>query len=270
MARPDRALQAGSTAHYEDAAYYTQNYKKRVEDIAYYVKLARNKTVLEFGAGNGRITLPMARAGATVCAIDASTPMMADLKSRLKLESAEVAARVQARLGDMRKARLNKQFDLVIAPFNTVLHLYTRADLEAFFATVHVHLAPKGLLAVDLSVPVANELSRDPQTLMRTPPFNYPGVGNVRYGERFDYDALSQVLYVSMEFEPKDPAQKRFVTPLCHRQYYPQEWMNYLHYNGFALKRVFGDFDGGAFTKDSDSMVCVAQASKPSARGGRK
>ena len=35
------------------------------------------------------------------------------------------------------------------------------------------------------------------------------------------------------------------MTPLAHRQFFPQEWEALLHYNGFEVERVEGDFHGG-------------------------
>src|SRR5579863_6751321 len=51
-----REIAAGSLAHYEDPAYYTATYARRIEDVAFYVDLARRAggPVLEYGVGNGR------------------------------------------------------------------------------------------------------------------------------------------------------------------------------------------------------------------------
>jgi 2-polyprenyl-3-methyl-5-hydroxy-6-metoxy-1,4-benzoquinol methylase len=72
----DRELEAGSLAHYEDPAYYAATYGRRIEDIAYYVALAQRLggPVLEYGAGNGRIALPLARHGIEVVGVDHSAP----------------------------------------------------------------------------------------------------------------------------------------------------------------------------------------------------
>ena len=255
----DRALEAGSAAHYADPAYYTKTYRDRTEDVRYYVELARRRRgpVLEYGCGNGRILLPTARAGVEVVGVDLSAEMLADLRVALRAEP-EVAARVALKRGDMRRVRLGRRFRLVTCPFNAFLHLYTRGDVEAFLARVREHLAPGGELVFDVSVPEPEELARDPQRTHRTPPFLYPGVGRVRYGERFDYDRVRQVLFVSMEFEPKDG--EAFTTPLCHRQFFPEELMALLHYNGFAVRARHGGFDGRPFSQESVTMILHARA----------
>ena len=40
------------------------------------------------------------------------------------------------------------------------------------------------------------------------------------------------------------------MTPLAHRQFFPQEWEALLHYNGFEVERVEGDFYGGPLDRD--------------------
>jgi hypothetical protein len=65
-----------------------------------------------------------------------------------------------------------------------------------------------------------------------------------------------------MEFEPVDRPDAAWMTPLAHRQFFPQEWAALLHYNGFEVERVGGDFAGGVLTKDSEVMVWHARRKK--------
>lgn len=256
--RRDRELEAGSLAHYEDPSYYALTYARRVDDVAFYVALAKGAggPVMEYGIGNGRIAIPMARGGASVTGVDHSRPMLADLRTRLGREPPEVRARVRSVRGDLRTARLGRRFPLIVATFNTVLHLYTRDDVERFLARVHEHLAPRGRFVVDLSMPFPADLARDPSRPFRAARFRHPTAGViVKNRERFDYDPVRQVLFVAMEFEDVNDAANAWMTPLSHRQFFPQEWEALLHYNGFEVERVDGDFFGGSLVKSSDVMV---------------
>jgi SAM-dependent methyltransferase len=263
--RRDRELEVGALAHYEDAAYYTATYARRIEDVAYYVSLATQAggPVLEYGIGNGRIALPVARHGVDVVGVDHSAAMLADLRARLDREPVDVRRRVRAVRGDMRRAHLGRRFPLVLATFNTALHLYTRTDVERFLARVGEHLGPGGRFVVDLSVPAASDLARDPARAYHVPRFRHPTAEVlVKNREHFDYDPVRQVLFVSSEFEPVENPSRSWVTPLAHRQFFPQEWEALLHYNGFDVDRVEGDFSGGPLTKDSDVMVWHAKRRK--------
>ncbi len=258
----DRELEAGARAHYEDPTYYTATYRRRIDDVQFYVAHATKHggPVLEYGVGNGRIALAMARHGLTVTGVDHSPAMLDDLRARLADEPAAVRARVTLRQGDMRSARLKKRFPLVLCPFNTALHLYTRTDVEAFLARVHDHVTPNGELVVDLSVPVMQDLLREPTRAYKAPRFRHATTGElVSYQEHFDYDRVRQVLFVSMEFSPVGHAERAWMTPLAHRQYFPREWEALLHYNGFDVDKVSGDFYGGPLDRSSDVMVWHAR-----------
>ena len=267
----DHELQAGSSAHYDDPAYYAKAYADRVDDVAYYVALARacGGPVLEYGCGAGRIALPIARAGVSVTGVDLSAPMLDDLRARLSREPKEVQRRVATRRGDMRSIALRRRFPLVIAAFNTILHLYVREDLERFFARVRAHLTPRGRFVFDTSVPVVADLARDPSESFAIPAFRHPTLGvRCRYRERFDYDPIRQVLFVAMEFTPMARRSagvdvelpEPFMTPLAHRQLFPAELEALLHYNGFVVERREGGFLGEPLDRHTDSIVWTCRA----------
>ena len=258
----DKELEAGSLAHYDDAAYYSKTYQKRKDDVAFYVELAeRHGRVLEYGVGNGRLALPAARAGAQVTGVDHSRPMLEDFKKRLAVEPKIVRARVTLRRGDMRSVRIGRAFPLVTCPFNAFLHLYERRDVERFLARVREHLAPRGAFVFDISNPSAYELVRDPNRAYFCPRFRYPRTGDmVRYTERFDYDQARQILFVTMEFLPQGKEHESWVTPLAHRQFFPQELEALLHYNGFAIEDVWGDYKRTKFDRYAENIVISARA----------
>lgn len=265
----DRALEAGSAAHYEDPAYYTKTYKKRLEDVRYYVDLATESggPVLEYGCGNGRIAIPIARACVPVTGVDLSAPMLADLRRRLRDEPDDVRDRVTLRRGDMRKVRVGQRFPLVFCTFNAFLHLYTRTDVERFLARVREHLTPRGEFIFDVSIPQPEELARDPERAYGTPRFVYPkddepgGGVVVKYTERFDYDKIRQILFVAMEFTPASGGES-WMTPLAHRQFHPAELEALLHYNGFDTLITHGDFDGSPVTAESAHLILRCRARK--------
>ena len=259
----DRELEAGATAHFEDPAYYAQSYADRKDDVAYYLRVAKKHArVLEYGIGNGRIAVPMARAGIDVVGVDQSRAMLADLRARLKRQPAELRARIAVRRGDMRRVKLAKRFPLVICPFNTVLHLYTRQDVELWLDRVREHLEPRGELVLDISMPIIEDLADEPGTAYSMRPFVHPRAGLVGYRETFDYDRVRQILFVGMCFEPKQGREPPFMVPLAHRQYFPREFEALLHYNGFEVTALHGDFEGGPLVQSSDTMIWHARRRK--------
>jgi SAM-dependent methyltransferase len=252
-----RAGDEGALAHYLDPAYYTKTYKDRRHDVDYYVRLSRQSggPVLEYGIGNGRVALAMARAGCEVFGIDLSRAMLDDLEARLGREPKQVRARVAFQHGDMRTVELGRRFPLVIAPFNCVLHLYERSDVEQFLDRVRDHLAPDGRFVFDFSLPQPADLARDPTKNYGAPRVKHPSTGQLcRYAERFEYDAFRQLLLVRMEFSPEDGSES-FTVPLTHRQFFPREMEALLHYNGFTDLTFTADFSDHPADRHADSVV---------------
>jgi SAM-dependent methyltransferase len=250
------AVRVGATAHYDDPAYYDKAYRSRRDDVAYYVRIGRvsGGPVLEYGVGTGRIAIELARAGIEVTGVDWSGPMLAGLSERLGAEPAQVRRRVRVVRGDMRRVRLKRRFSLVIATFNTVLHLYERADMERFLAGVKAHLAPGGRFVFDFSIPHDEYLGADPGRYFGAPRFRHPSRGLVRYRERFEYDPLGQVLLTEMQFLPEDGTLP-WTVPLTHRQFFPREMEALLHYNGFRDITWSADFTDAPPGEDVDSLV---------------
>jgi len=254
----------GATEHYADPAYYSRTYKQRTHDVEYYAKLARRSKgpVLEYGIGNGRVALAIAKAGVHVTGIDLSRPMLDSLDAQLKSLPKQLRARVSFQQGDMRELKLAQRFPLVIAPFNCVLHLYTRSDMEAFLARVREHLAPGGSFVFDFSVPHGEDLSRDPEKAFGAPRIKHPTTGELtRYAERFEYDRLRQLLLIKMEFSPEGKS-KPWTVPLTHRQYFPREMEALLHYNGFSEIFFTADFTDQPADQHVDSMVVSCKAAR--------
>jgi SAM-dependent methyltransferase len=261
----------GALGHYADPAYYTKTYAARRHDIQYYVTLARRSggPVLEYGVGNGRIAIPMARAGVEVVGIDLSQPMLRSLADRLRSASSRVRERLMFVHGDMRSVRLERRFALVLATFNTILHLYELADVEAFLSRVREHLAPGARFVFDFSIPSAADLARTPDKSYGAPRLRDPSTGKlVRYAERFEYDPLRQILLVRMEFVPVD-GSRSWTVPLTHRQFFPQEMQALLLHNGFDDIIWSADFTDQPPGPDVDSLVVSCRAGSLRSRPAR-
>lgn len=197
----------------------------------------------------------MAQAGATVTAVDLSKPMLNDLERRLALLPQGVRDRIRPRNSDMRSFAADERFSLVIAPFNTLLHLYEPDEFLEFARHVVAQLAEGGRFVFDVSLPQAADLSHDPDEVLEAPDFTHPETGEVfEYSERFEYDPIRQLLVVWMHFESKD-GTVAFTIPLAHRQYFPQELRGLLGCAGFGKIQFWSDFTSEAAGAHTDSLV---------------
>jgi SAM-dependent methyltransferase len=100
--------------------------------------------VLELGAGTGRATAALARAGARVVALELAPEMIA--AARRKLAGLPNVWFVAA---DMREIPLRPRFDLVTAIDDPFVHLTADEDRERAFSAAAGHLVPGGRFLLD-------------------------------------------------------------------------------------------------------------------------
>lgn len=133
--------------------FYDRWSSKMTEDVPFYVAraLEARGPVVELGAGQGRIAIPIARAGRRVIAVDASPAMRAEGMRRA--DQAGVAAMIDWVDADMRTFVAEPPTDLVIVPFRSFLHLLTIDDQLACLDAVRRSLVPGGRFVCNFFLP---------------------------------------------------------------------------------------------------------------------
>ncbi len=251
---------ADSLEHYEQVSLYETAFKRRKEDVDCFLRFAERMgdPILEYGAGAGRITLPLARKGHTVRAVDASIPMVERLTRRLEKAPAAVRQRVSVVRADMRRYATKDRFPLVLATFNVVGHLSTYKDFGKFLRRAKEHLKPGGRLVFDVPIPQPEELEADPEELFPAPRFKHPDTGVwIRQTERFSYDPATQILLVESEFR-QEGTDNVLTVPLRLRQWFPKEVEAILEYEGFTQIETFADYSDNPGVTARDTLVFSA------------
>ncbi|RAK59006.1 hypothetical protein DJ021_03900 [Phenylobacterium hankyongense] len=155
--RPYYADRSLSAAHYD---IVTAADARLTGDIDIYDGLAPAAgSVLELGAGAGRIALALAERGHPVVGVEIAPAMLAQAQAKRAAAEPQVAGRVEFRRGDMTALDLGQSFDLVLCPYFTLAHVPAGAAWRNTFAVMARHLAPGGLVAVHLPL---LELMRQP------------------------------------------------------------------------------------------------------------
>jgi SAM-dependent methyltransferase len=251
---------AESSDHYREVSLYETAFKHRREDVGCYLRLAKDVRgpILEYGAGAGRVTLPLARAGHEVWAVDVSAPMLERLRSHIAKAPSEVRQRVSCVRGDMRTYVAPRKFELILATFNVVAHLSSYKDFGAFLKKAHAHLAPGGRLVFDVPIPHADEVEADPEELFPAPRFKHPDTGAwIRQTERFAYDPATQMLLVESQFR-QEGKRDTLTVPLMLRQWFPKEVEAILGYEGFGRVQTLADYSENPGLLARDTLVFVA------------
>jgi SAM-dependent methyltransferase len=147
-ARPYYAEKGLSAAFYDTV---TAADARLTGDLDIYAGLAPpGGTILELGAGTGRLTFGLAERGFSVMGVDIAPAMLAQAGAKRAELPPEVAARVELKRGDMTALDLKRTFDLVICPYFTLAHVPRGAAWKNTFATASRHLKSGGLAAFHL------------------------------------------------------------------------------------------------------------------------
>lgn len=241
---------------YLEPDLYDSSFRERREDVDFFLKeaLRAEGGVLELGAGSGRVTIPLARSGVRVTAVDLSPAMLARLESRLSEESPEVQERVTVLQADMTKLDLESRFALILGTFNVIAHLRTREDLHAFFDVAVKHLAPGGRLVFDSMVPSSEELDADPSEVFECDPLPDPISGqSLTPFERFSYDPETRLLTIRTTYQANGEAREGH--PLVLRQWFPRELEAVLGARNFTSFELTADYSEERDLEGADMLV---------------
>lgn len=170
QARPYYADKGLSAAFYDDV---TAADTRLAGDVEIYAALGPpGGSVLELGAGTGRVAFALAEKGFTVTGVEIAPAMLAQGLSKRAHLPAEVAGRVTLRRGDMTALDLKRSFDLVICPYFTLAHVPAGAAWRNTFASAARHLGAGGLAAFHL--PLAEIMRMPGPANPHLPVFNRP------------------------------------------------------------------------------------------------
>lgn len=135
------------------AAYYDLLYEDKdyAGEAAYCLALLAEHgvaggSILELGCGTGKHAEEFARSGFSVHGVDLSE-LMVELAEKRK--PTELADQLHFEVGDVRTARLGRQFDAVISLFHVASYQTSNQDLKAMFSTAAEHLKPGGVFVFD-------------------------------------------------------------------------------------------------------------------------
>jgi SAM-dependent methyltransferase len=244
-----------------DATYYDLVHADVPDDdIGLWLSFAgrTDRPVLEVGTGTGRIAIALAVAGADVVAVDPSSEMLA----RAGEASAAAGAKLDLREGTAASVPLPAEhFGLVLVPADVFLYCRDTADqletLTALAAAMHFNAT----LIVDLPGPgAALDPSLNGQLLLAFAGADDAGDRLEVWHVREDDPAMqTRTLTVRYETITGEGCLRRQTTIHRLRYVYRYEMEHLLALTGLACTGVYGDYELGPLTADSERMIVVAR-----------
>jgi SAM-dependent methyltransferase len=205
--------------------------------------IPRGSTVLELGAGTGRIAIPLHRMGHTVTAVDLSPSMLAQLRRK---DHTEGVRTVQA---DMCDVRLTAElFDVVLCLCNTLAYATSADRQRQVMRTIRHHLAPGGFAIVHNASPcrLVRRWIAGPAVV---PSVIEDGMLGLTAG-RLEIDAqrLDTVdTYVRDGVETRQTFHERYI--------WPAELKLMAELEGLRVSAVYGDWNLGWFDDTSRDLI---------------
>ena len=225
---------------------YVGDWREDVPLYLEYAKAARGP-LLEIGAGSGRLTVELARAGFAITAVDVSASMLALLRARLAAEPDEVRERVRVVEADGTRLALGARYRLVLVPFYTFNYFLTPDAQQALLAAIAGHLAPGGRVLIDVFIPFARLAAPAADPILKVDGVD-PATGRrVRGWNAFTLDPGRRIETRRQRFEIErtDGGVEHREFTIVRRWEFPEDLERVFAAAGFAVEDVVAGYARG-------------------------
>lgn len=236
---------------YDAVAEIYDLYAAATYDFDFFLnRISPGMRVLELTSGTGRLTIPLARAGAVITCVDISKGMMSVLERKLAAEG------LQANLlcADIQHLDFNAEFETAILPFQSFMELVGKEKQMNALRSVHRALKMNGRFYCTMHNPVVRRRTVDGVTravgsfkcdtghivVTGFETGGDPVVRRSQFIERFNEagHAESRLLQY-MEFELIDEGRFRAMAVET----------------GFLVKAVFGDYSAREYDAETSPVM---------------
>ncbi len=265
-------------AIYQRPEDYDLEHAGDTDDVRFFCALVTQlapKRVLELACGNGRVTLPLAEAGAAngfdVVGLELVPEMLAAARQKREEASPQVRRRLTLEEGDMRDWRREKSdppFDLIVTPCSSLCHLLTLDDQLAAFRCAYDSLAPGGRFVVDVAMaefvnytdsfrsPAREVVEIDLDTFDEETETRLIRYKTTRY---LAHEQRARIRFLYDKFVGAEAQQGsspvRSVSDFESHVYYPREMHLLFRHTGFTVEKVQGDYRGQPLEPSSPQMI---------------
>jgi SAM-dependent methyltransferase len=227
-------------------------------DIAFWQRVVsgRGGRVLELGCGTGRVTVPLAKAGAAaVIGIDRSEAMLTRGQRRLRRGRVKGVSLLRGDIRDLPFAA--GAFDTVIAPYGILQSLLRERDLAATLEAVAEVLPAGGVFGLELvaDLPSWKEYRRRVTLTGKRGRAGTP----ITLLESVRQDPGRGLTFFDQEFvEGRGKTARRHRFTLTFRTVSVPQMRRRLERAGFEVTAVLGDYRGGPWDPRAEVWILLA------------
>ena len=226
------------------------------DDSRFYLEKIRNTKgrVLEVGSGTGRLLAEALENGADIHGIDVSPAMLDILRAKLSPINQN-----RISLQNIVDFRLDKKFDLIIAPFRVLMHLTEKEDQLKALNNVYDHLNKDGLFIFDVFVPALKPLISGLENVTDFEGEYEPG-NRIKRVVSTKPDLINQIINITFRLEWNEGGSnytREWETPM--RYFFRFELEHLIERSKFRTYTIEGDFTGSALTNDSKEFLVTCK-----------
>lgn len=251
----------GPDLYRDFAEFYDLYVGSFADDLPVYLAYARRarSPIIEVGAGSGRLTVPLARAGHEVVAVDISRAMLARLAARLAREPAAVRRRIRVVRADAARLSLRMRSNLIVVPFYTFNYFISARLREAALRRLAAHLSDGGRLLIDVFIPLARIACCPSEPVLKLDTRDPSSGARLRGWNRYVIDAERQVetRHHTFTLEGQDGVAQRRTFVTRRRYWHATQLRAMFARHGFDVEDVFDGYGGRRATSDAEQLLWV-------------
>ena len=197
--------------------------------------------------------IKVAKDGYDISGVDYTASML----HQAKMKAAEAGLRINFIQADIRTLDLQKKYDLIFIPFNSIHHLYENEDLFKVLHVVKNHLKDGGLFLLDCFNPNIRYIVEGEKEQQEIATYTTGDGREVSIKQTMRYENKTQINRIEWHYFIN--GEFNSIQNLDMRMFFPQELDSYLEWNGFSIIHKYGGFEEEVFNDDSEKQVFVCQ-----------
>ncbi len=227
------------------------------EDVRIWKALAEefNGPILELCCGSGRITQELIKDRHNIYAIDNSNEMLDILRAK-NLKNLETLN------SDMTTFKLDRKFKFAFISYSSFQQLLTLEEQIKCLNNIHDHLENKGVLAMDINPRICEGVEFLPRTHSYTAEYSKNNSTITMYTS-YRIDRINQIKHWRdeyLEIAENGKEQRTFVD-ISLKECSKDHMKLLFEKCKFEIIDIYGDFDKGVVTEDSDNLIYVVKKS---------
>jgi SAM-dependent methyltransferase len=224
------------------------------EEIELYLNLLKQTdlNVLEVGCGTGRLTLPLARRGYNMWAIDHAHAMIQYAKRKIKQAKSKEERPVHWICADVNQLPFTHRFDVILLGNNLLWEIGPLLQQGATLTHLKKNLNSHGKVCIDTFNPYTARLDRLNGWKRRVGPLQIDKK-EVTISAQTQIDFLNQIVDITLTYHVTDlqsGCKQQFQGAVQQHYLFAGQVIDVIKASGYEIKTFYGNYSGEPFIVD--------------------